>query len=269
MHTILDLDLDFFGWPTLHYQEHGERPIDDDFKHLADETEVRNFLERECHLSTAKKLPGRQFVEHVDAFVTWREWIQSGKLIAPFAVVHVDAHADLGAGLGTYLVKRYIETKLLALPLEQRAHPWFDESKGVNSADYLIAAVANRWISRLTYVYPDIPASYKQHKQPATREIRTFLTRTTDCDDASERPGDLPPWCFQNGDYKHIQLAHRRNVDDAQPVHLEAAVPFDWKKNTQFEFSGFTHMVVAQSPKYIPESSDHLLSVICEYLVPC
>jgi hypothetical protein len=150
MHTVLDLDLDFFGWPTLHDREHEERPIDDDFKHLADETDVRNFLERQCHLSTAAKLPGRQFVEHVDAFVTWREWIQLGKLSAPFAVVHIDGHADLGAGLGTYLVKRYIETKLLALPLEQRAYPWFDEREGVNSADYLVAAVANRWISRLT-----------------------------------------------------------------------------------------------------------------------
>jgi integrase len=36
MRTVLDLDLDFFGWPPLHYQEGEEnRPTESEFRHLS------------------------------------------------------------------------------------------------------------------------------------------------------------------------------------------------------------------------------------------
>lgn len=268
MDIVLDLDLDFFGWPPLHYQEGQGRPIESEFEYLADEAEVCNFLERQCHLSKNDKILGRQFVEHVDAFRIWRDWMQEGKLTSPFAVVHVDAHSDLGAGMG--LTCMYIETELLALPLTQRSSPRFNSDDGVNSANYLVAAIANRWISRLTYVYPTDPAPDERSENPHLTEISKFLGGINGERDR-DLPGDLPPWCFQNDDYKHIQLAHRRREDFLRDTgsyaHLEPPVPFQCKKGPEFDFSGFTHMVVAQSRDYIPESSDHLLSVICEYFV--
>lgn len=269
-HTILDLDLDFFGFPPLHHQEHEEgRPAESEFKHLADETEVRRFLERNCHLSTRNRILGRQVVEHVDAFFTWKEWIQQGRLTAPFAVVHVDAHSDLGAGIG--LTCHYIETELLALPLHKRSSPRFDVNDGITSANYLVAVIANRWISRLTYVYPVDPLPESSENAEFNR-MRTLLTQINE-DPEPELPRDLPPWCFQDDDRTHIQLAHRRSEDflksECAPVHLEPSVPFECTKSTEFEFSGFTHMVLAQSPKYIPESTDHLMSIISEYFIPC
>lgn len=116
-----------------------ERPTESEFRHLAHETEVRSFLERQCHLNRSTRIPGREFVEHIDAFHTWKQWIQEGRLIAPFNVVHVDGHSDLGAGIG--LTCHYIETELLALPLPERSAPRLNEHDGITSANYLVAAM--------------------------------------------------------------------------------------------------------------------------------
>ena len=269
MHTILDLDLDFFGFPALHHQEYEQsRPAESEFKHLADEIEVRRFLEQNCHLSKSKRILGRQLVEHVEAFLTWKEWIHQGKLMTPFAVVHVDAHSDLGAGIG--LTCHYIETELLAFSPQKRSSPRFDANDGITSANYLAAVIANRWISRLTYVYPVDPLPETSENTELIR-MRRLLTQFNE-DPEPDLPRDLPPWCFQGDDRTHIQLAHRRAKDflkpECPPVHLEPPVPFECRKSTEFEFSGFTHMVLAQSPKYIPESSDPLMSVIREYFIP-
>jgi len=269
MHTVLDLDLDFFAWPPLHYRdEEMGRPTESEFKHLADETEVRTFLERQCHLNKADRIPGRQFVEHIDAFHIWKQWIQEGKLMAPFAVVHVDGHSDLGAGMG--LTCHYIETELLALPLPERSAPRLDEHDGITSANYLVAAIANQWISRLTYVYP-VCTLQEEHENPHLAKIRRLMLDTAE-EHNPNLPGDLPPWCFQTDDRTQIQLAHRKPEDflnfDHPPIHLEPPVPLECKTSAEFDASGFTHLVVAQSPGYIPASSDRLLSVIQDYFIP-
>jgi len=58
-------------------------------------------LEKRCGLSALTPLPGCEADEHVEAFGVWREWLRTGILSAPFEVVHVDAHSDLGSGWGT------------------------------------------------------------------------------------------------------------------------------------------------------------------------
>lgn len=271
MDTVLDLDLDFFGWPPIHEQEgQDDRPANSRFVHFADETEVRSFLERQCHLKRNAKIPGRQFVEHVDAFRTWREWLLGGKLTLPFAVVHIDGHADLGAGLGTYLTQRYIEVQLLALPVVERASPRFDSRNGINSANYLVAAIGNQWVSRLTYVQPSDPNPVQEGDFSEIMRLSEFL-RGPDGNSVEQEvedlPSDLPHWCFQNRDYTRIQLAHRQRESDRSPVRLEPPIPFEWKTGAEFEFSGFTRMVVAQSPQYTPASADRLLPIISDYFV--
>jgi hypothetical protein len=105
MHKILDLDLDFFVWPAFDDFGYGDvsklpRPDRNSFMHVAAEAEVRDFLEVHCGLSTEHPLPGHEAQEHVDASTTWREWLTQGLLSEPFAVIHIDAHSDLGSGLG-------------------------------------------------------------------------------------------------------------------------------------------------------------------------
>ncbi len=278
MHTILDLDLDFFVWPPKRDRCDHDRLPDSECQHLASQEDVRQFLEQRCHLNRASPIPGQEFVEHVDAFTTWSVWLKEKKLSAPFAVVHVDAHADLGAGWN--LTCHYVETELLALPVGGRRTPRFGD-KGINSGNYLVGAIANRWISNLTWVHPvdrnlralggggDSPNLTLQYER-----IRCLLDPDDEACPHERWAGDLPPRCFRNYDW-HTGLIELRETkpthfgqSDPTPVHLEPPIRFDMSVEDHFEFSRFTHMVVAQSPQYTPVSADHLLPVIREYFCP-
>lgn len=278
MHTILDLDLDFFVWPPYRHQCDHVRLPDSEWEHLASQEEVRHLLERRCHLSGASPIPGREFVEHVDAFRTWSAWLKEKKLSAPFSVVHVDAHADLGAGWN--LTCHYIETELLALPVNNRCTPRFGND-GLNSGNYLVGAIANRWISCLTWVHPtdrnpplleglgDSP-----NLTPPYERIRRLLEPDVDSAPHARWVGDLPHWCFRNYDpYTGlIELKETKATQcgesDPAPIHVEPPVRFDLRVENDFEFSEFTHMMVAQSPQYTPPSADRLIPVIREYFYP-
>jgi hypothetical protein len=278
MHTVLDLDLDFFIWPPYRHQCDWHRLPGSLWDHLASQEDVRRLLERRCHLSRANPIPGREFVEHVDAFITWSAWLREKKLSAPFTVIHVDAHADLGPGVN--LTCRYVETELLTLPVSDRRTPRFGD-KGINSGNYLVGAIANRWISRLTWVHPtdrNMPPLEGRGELAGLTQAYERICRLLEPD---EEPGphrgwisDLPHWCFCDDDRDKglIELKERKPVHhgerNAAPIHVEPPVPFGLSVESDFEFSGFTHMVVAQSPQYTPPPADLLLPVIREYFCP-
>jgi hypothetical protein len=94
---ILDLDLDFF----LHAATDGlgrnpaTRLPDAEFP-VWDQAAVRAFLEQRCGLNRTRRARGRGFEHHDEAFFCWRDRIDSGEVSAPFDLVHVDTHADLG-----------------------------------------------------------------------------------------------------------------------------------------------------------------------------
>jgi len=66
--------------------------------------------------------------DHDEAFFTWRPWLEDGSLVAPFAVVHVDAHADMGLGDAGYVS---LMSELLASPVnhasQSQTWPFRDE----------------------------------------------------------------------------------------------------------------------------------------------
>jgi hypothetical protein len=274
---VLDLDLDFFVWPIAHYQHGNQRLPAEECKNLCSEGEVCHFLENHCRLSKDNRIPGVQVVEHEDAFRVWRRWLGKGKITAPFTVVHVDAHADLGAGLNQTC--HYIETDLLARPIHERSAPLFGPT-GLNSGNYLAFAIANRWIDRLLYVYPTDPTPPEEQNRgdPADiarlEELYKALGDMEGDDDLSPPVSDLPHWCFRNHDWRTgvIELAQRTPQAYLQlnsvPVQVEPGVPFEVRPFGEFQFSGFTHMVVAQSPQYTPALADLLLPIIQEYFDP-
>ncbi|HEV2198783.1 MAG TPA: UPF0489 family protein [Bryobacteraceae bacterium] len=270
MQTVLDLDLDFFVWPPFRRRPEEARLPRSEWKHLSSESEVRWFLERQCHLSAQTPVSGNEAEEHQEAFKLWRQWIDGGEIMAPFNVVHVDAHSDLGSGWGNRSCT-FIETELLAMPIEQRRHPAFGPDH-LNSGNYLLGAIANGWISQLTYVYPadriesepGAPGGLPRFEDDI-REARLLRT-------GQEPPvSDLPAWIFQNGDWRTglIELKHRPgSQDDNPPVHTEAPVPFKLVEQRKFSFSGVTHMFLAHSPPYTPVEADKLLPVVREYFHP-
>ena len=261
MNTVLDLDLDFFVWPAYRRDTTHERLPESECQSLMTTEEACRFLERRCHLSKQTRIPGREFDEHQDAFHTWRRWLQEGKLSTPFCVIHVDGHADLGSAFRP--TSRYVETELLALPLQDRHAPRFGPD-GLDSGSYLLGAIANRWIGRLVYVYPT------ERRLKTSKCKEDWLAMDLPVRDEGQLPvHDLVAWVFQNDDWHTglIQLKHRKQDGTwkTDPIHAEPTVPFELTEETSFDFSGFTHMVVARSPQYTPVSADDLLPTIRDY----
>lgn len=239
MHKVLDLDLDFFVWPTFDDSGHGDvsrlpRPARECFTYVAPEAHVREFLEARCGLSTGHPLPGHEAQEHLDAFTTWHRWLTEGLLSEPFAVIHVDAHSDLGSGLGnnTY---HFVSTTFLALPLEARRNPKFGP-KHFNSGNYLIGAIGNRWLDYLTYVYPVDPVAPlpipDDISQPmTTHQLLSFLDRQQGVQEKEPPPPFLDEWCFRDGRLStgKIQLRQFQNVPGwhtTQPIAIEPSIEF-------------------------------------------
>jgi hypothetical protein len=257
MHFVLDLDLDFFVWPIAHWADEKRRSRRD--YRAASVAVVRRFLEDRCHLNRDDKILGREVVEHADAFTIWQRWLSEGKLDVPFEVVHLDAHADLGLGDAGYL---YLLSEFLALPLEQRKNPRF-ASNALNSGNFLTFAIANHWISKLTYVYPTAP--------PRTDVAEKKKSAYSGC------PNDLLRVHFRDGDPTTglVELRHynRKDAESAAmgrnipPIHVEPAVPFECVADGGFAFAGFTHMILAQSPQFTPPTADRLLSHIRNYFL--
>jgi hypothetical protein len=277
MQTVLDLDLDFFVWPIEHSPEGSGRLSEAECMHSCP-NEVREFLETRCSLKRVKNIPGHEMVEHQDAFSTWRRWLHTGLLSAPFNVIHVDAHADLGLGDSGWV---YLLSEFLALPLTERSEPQFGP-RALNSGNYLAFAIGNRWIGNLTYVFP-------YRKPPETRErvsLRVFegekFSRTVSLggtvSEDEPRPTDLMPLLFRNRNARTglIELGRyspetvhtlSHYIVAPEPIHVEPAVPFNYTPAHRFRFEGFTHMTVAQSPQYTPPSADQLLPIFREYFV--
>jgi hypothetical protein len=275
MQTVLDLDLDFFVWPITHWAEGDGRLSEAECTHSSPH-EAREFMEMRCTLKRGKKIPGHEMVEHRDAFSTWRRWVRTGVLSVPFEVIHVDAHADLGLGDSGWV---YLLSEVLALPVAQRSEPQRGP-RGLNSGNYLAFAIANRWIAKLTYVFP-----YQKPKKQEPLTLRVFLgdtfSHTVSSGAASEedepRPTDLLHLLFRDRDAgtglvelgryspETVHQICDGTLRPPEPIHVEPVVPFAYTPADRFRFEGFTHMTVAQSPQYTPASADELLPIFREY----
>jgi UPF0489 domain len=275
MHTVLDLDLDFFVWPIAHWPEGPGRLPEAEYEHSSPD-EVREFLKGRCFLKSGKNIPGHEMIEHRDAFPTWRRWLHTGLLSAPFNVIHVDAHADLGLGGGGWI---YLLSEVLALPVTQRREPQIGPS-ALNSGNYLAFAIANRWISSLTYVFPykkPIPSGDSFSLNVFYGEQFSHTVRMGDTFSEGEpRPTDLLHLLFRDGNARSGLIELRQYGPDIvktlayatlepEPLHVEPVVPFNYAPGDRFRFEGFTHMTVAQSPQFTTASADQLLPIIRDY----
>jgi hypothetical protein len=242
---ILDIDLDFFLSKIVYglIEKLQKRPSQREFKPWT-EDEVRRFLEEKCGLSTGCPLPGKLVVEHDEVFADWRERILKKKLVAPFSVVHVDAHADLGMGDGAYM---YIANDLLGRPIDQRPYPKANGLQKLCSGNYLLYAIACRWIDRLTYVYhpktlDDIPWHImKQHDISSGAIQLKYYGAEASLDTVLSR--------------------------SSLPLQVEQEVAFEKVSGQAFQAKDpFDMVYLAQSPKYCPRSSDKLIRAIREYI---
>lgn len=281
MDVVLDIDLDFFVWPAAYSPPWAARMPSDAVQWLASESDVRRFLESQCGLSHERRPLARCVRKHDDAFDTWKDWLAGGTLTAPFQVVHVDAHADLGLGDAGYI---YLLTELLALPVAERSNP-LRGPDGMGEGNYLAFALANRWISELVYVTPAEPPHLAAEREASMREWSRMMgwndavAQVMLAEDPDKCPAqDLMGVHFHRCDPRTgrlelkryatrddvVEAAGHRDCERRVMAH-EPQVPFSVVSAPAFRVEGFTHLLVAHSPRYTPEAADPLLTVFREY----
>jgi hypothetical protein len=245
MHRVLDIDLDFFVYPVVHWAS-DERPAAEEHS-VWSAPDAVEFLRDRCRLT--EPLPGFVTENHDDLFPIWRSAVELGILKPPFQVTHVDAHADLGLGDAGYV---YLMTSLLFESPEDRAYPTPPPGRtGVTEGNFLLYAIACRWINELTYVF-------------------------------GEGGGSDELWYVMKGfdlHADHIQLAamteseiNRLNMrlDERQPrvSHLEPEVPYracrwqDFQADELYDF-----VCLTRSPSYAPASADPLYDEIAKTFI--
>ena len=235
MNRVLDLDLDFFLADCCPLAAPGERPPLEGHSPWEPER-VRRFLTEQCGLSSEDPIPGRIFQTHDQALSFWQERMCDGSLAAPFSVTHVDAHSDLGIGMpGPTVV---LDGVLPLLPENRPVLSRYYERRQLDEANYLLYALAFRWIGELTNVRilksrPDFPAVLWDPDQPNAIRLRSFAASLLES--RNGREPSVPYRCYPN------YAAYR------------AEDPFDF-------------VTLAISPRYAPAEADRLLPVFEEFI---
>lgn len=235
MTHVLDIDLDLFLTDCCPLALPGERPEPEGHEPWPAE-KVRLFLEKGCGLNKNAPLPGRVFDTHDKALLFWQELIAAGKLEAPFAVTHCDAHSDLGIG---YAGPGIVLNGVLPIRFPERLNVQaYYKRKQLDEANYLLFALAFRYIGAL-------------------ENVRNPLSRP-----------DKPPVLFTE-DGSAIRLTSPvakllEPVNGPEPVipYQEWPDPVTYRAQAPFAF-----ISVAQSPRYAPKEADVLLDVIKEYII--
>lgn len=229
---VLDLDLDFFLSDCCPLALLGERPMNSCAQHWSAQR-VEAFLTDQCGLSKDKKTPGRVFETHDGALDFWQEQLTCGSLSAPFDVVHVDAHSDLAFGKpGPSFVLKAVLTRL---PEERPSLYSYRDGKKLDEANYLLFALAFRWISSLKLVRN--PHSHK--------DVSALLLDDQGNIHLSSDVAAIMQ--FKNGS--------------------EPTVPFTiYDDYALYKENDFDYVSLAHSPRYAPEDADELIPVIMRYI---
>jgi hypothetical protein len=241
---VLDIDLDFFVQPIANWPRAGRRLPRSEYSVWTPD-QVHRFLEEQCGLSRERPCKGWVFRHHDEALYYWLDLIDEGVLEAPFDLVHVDAHSDLGSkGYGG---ERYIMGELLAKPLADRRKP--DLNK-VRPSNFLAFAIANRLVRTLTFVMPE---AY-------TNDMYWFY------------------WANPENAYDGLQLKLysetslgrvMQGVTSEVPLEREPVVPFMPTPLTEFvRGDEFAIATLCQSPEYTTEEADAIIAVFREYIRP-
>lgn len=266
---ILDLDMDYFmDSIAINIAESDEGRLSEEYYGdcVWSEQRIRDFLERNLGLSKHNKIKGRVVSGHNEALFFWRELIESKRLEVPFEVVHVDSHADLGLGYSSWT---YIVNSLLQYPVAER---WenrkyvscFGRQCDVGIGDYLLFAVAFRWISRLIYCA-------NPHGDKNDYLLNTLKNFEEKMIWKEPVENTIQLVCNPDMDFPDYDDSARVKQAYLDRGIKEPEVPFviipsveGVKYNGEFDF-----IVVAQSPNYTPASADFIIDIVKEYIEEC
>ena len=248
MQRILDIDLDFFLDQILYANDEPRgRPGAKDYQ--PDDVDVAlAFLQRNCLLKADRPTPGHICKHHREVFFHWRGMLKSGELRAPFEVVHVDAHADMGLGNNSCL---YIAEELLAQPPPKRRVPTGRESWQLGDCNFIAYALATQWIGKLTYV-----------THPKWRDDIQWLHMK----DFDTQSGFVQMKKFEPGFTD--QLTDFMDVKNL-PFEADPDIPMDVVPRAEFQLESPPDLVfISQSPNYTPATADKLFAAMKQFVKP-
>lgn len=264
---VLDLDMDYFmkSVATSVDESTPERLSEEDYGDCVwTEQEVRSFLEDNLGLSKEKKVRGRVVAGHNESLFFWKELIEKNELMTPFEVIHVDSHADLGLGYSSWT---HILDYLLWYPVEERSqHPRYVDHSGRLRAegigDYLLFAVAYRWISRIIYCgnpngecndyLLDTLKDFKEEPiwdKPVENTIQLLYNPEM----------EFPQ--YDDSEYEKRQYIRKSRKEPEVPFLIIPTID-DVHFDGDFDFA-----VLAQSPNYTPASADFIMDIFREYII--
>lgn len=245
----------------------GERLSEEHYgKSVWAKDDVQNFLENNLGLSKKKRIRGRIVSGHNEALFFWKELIEKGDLQPPFEVVHIDSHADLGLGYSSWT---YILKSLIQYPISERVqHNKYESYNGKEErediGDYLLFAIAYRWISKLTYCANPV-GTKNDYLWNTLKDFHENMVWNRPVENIIQLVYN-PQMGYP--DIHATEKERRRYLDTAQK---EPEVPMliipsieDVKYNGDFDFA-----VMAQSPNYTPASADFILGIFREYIEEC
>lgn len=229
---VLDLDMDFFLSGPCPCAPLGCRPPEGTAT-VWSEKDVRAFLEEHCGLSKEHRVRGAVFETHDQALEYWMYRHIEHALDFPFDCVHVDTHSDLAFGPpGPDFVLKAVLTRQ---PNVRPALAAYRSGKKLDEANYLLFAIAFRWIKSLYYV-----------KNPRSME-------------------DVPPRILNEAGHVFLRSdvsALMERMNGIEPVVFFKETR-DW---TTFQETDFSFATLAQSPRYAPASADWIMDVFREYI---
>ncbi len=225
---FLDLDLDFFLNENAYYSGCHGRRLGSEYKPWS-VSKVRHFLEDRCGLSLDAPVKGRTVESHDGVLDFWRALIESGGLMVPFEVIHIDAHPDLWVGDALYLTPGFLHVDSGMLKIKQ-----------VHSGNYLTFAIVYGWVGSLVWV----PLRKNLRGLPKwDGDARSVLIQL------KKRKGESSP------------------IRDLPTTERERIVSFKILPWYNFRTSEtFGYIALSRSPNFTPPESDGLVAVVEGYM---
>jgi hypothetical protein len=251
---FLDIDLDFFLDGVANCIPDGctDRLSDNNYNPWPN-AKVTEFLEGKLGLQADKRIKGKVFRHHNEVLYYWRNLINESKLTIPFEIIHVDSHADLGLGYSSWV---FIFEDLLGIevadrPSIEKYKDWFKVYNEPRVGDFLLFAIAYRWVSKLDYIC---------HPTKNSDDYVWYILK--DCVEPNDR----------------IQLPHNRPAtalkeeskrkEFLRTAKLEPEVEFNIVNDLRkVDYNGdFDYMTLTISPNYTPVSSDSIIEIVRKYI---
>ena len=191
------------------------------------------------------------FEEHDELFDAIKALVASGTISAPFELVHVDAHADLG--VGQWKPYEYLLTDLMHREVEERLDP-VRGNEGLNRGTVVLFLAACKWIDKFHYVYH--PGDGKDFSE-------LFLDYEPETEQLFLQIPKCSKECLEHSKPPYVPV-----IELSSRCELGTRIPFRLTEQKDFQDPGFDFAFLTRSPGFTPPKADALYEQIARYIGP-